>query len=194
MSGLYNCIAKLVSKIDIQDKIGQELSIYMKAEGLFRIPMAIRARTIKSPSKLPLYYKISFSKLLVNSQYLQKRNRLDKKRLNDLIFVNYNRALKRRYDMRDILDPISLKDIDESNEWLLGRIDIELVEDDDQRTTRATSTSRATPRVSKSSNVLQLVDEEDASSVETDEEDVEGYKSNDEEEDYDLLGVDVEDD
>ena len=34
--------------------------------------------------------------------------------------------------------------------------------------TRATSTSRATPRVSKSSNVLQLVDEEDASSDDTD--------------------------
>ena len=58
MSGLYNCIAKLVSKIDVQDKIGQELSIYMKAEGLFGIPMAIRGRTIKSPNKLPLYYKI----------------------------------------------------------------------------------------------------------------------------------------
>eukprot|EP00268_Persea_americana_P020865 TRINITY_DN20900_c1_g1_i1.p1 TRINITY_DN20900_c1_g1~~TRINITY_DN20900_c1_g1_i1.p1 ORF type:complete len:161 (-),score=11.94 TRINITY_DN20900_c1_g1_i1:265-747(-) len=67
MSGLYNCFAKLVSKNDVQDKYGQELSIYMKAEGLFGIPMAIKGRTIKSPSKLPLYYKISFLKLLVNT-------------------------------------------------------------------------------------------------------------------------------
>ncbi|RWR83605.1 proline--tRNA ligase, chloroplastic/mitochondrial-like protein [Cinnamomum micranthum f. kanehirae] len=60
--------------------------------------------------------------------------------------------------------------------------------------TRATSTSRAraTPRVTRSSSVLQLVDEEE--SEETDEEDVDGYKSNDEGQDYDLLGVDVEDD
>ncbi|RWR74425.1 hypothetical protein CKAN_00275200 [Cinnamomum micranthum f. kanehirae] len=137
----------------------------------------------------------------------KKRNRLDQKRLNDLVFVKYNRALKRRYDMRDILDPISLKNIDESNEWLLGRMDRELDEDDEfgdvatasgvgesSQRTRATSTSRAraTPRVTRSSSVLQLVDEEE--SEETDEEDVDGYKSNDEGQDYDLLGVDVEDD
>ncbi|RWR74827.1 hypothetical protein CKAN_00317200 [Cinnamomum micranthum f. kanehirae] len=146
----------------------------------------------------------------------KKRNRLDQKHLNDLVFVKYNRALKRRYDMRDILDPISLKNIDESNEWLLGRIDRELDEDDEfvfdddiltwgdvatasgvgesSQRTRATTTSRAraTPRVTRSSSVLQLVDEEE--SEETDEEDVDGYKSNDEGQDYDLLGVDVEDD
>ncbi|RWR97260.1 protein FAM50A-like protein [Cinnamomum micranthum f. kanehirae] len=146
----------------------------------------------------------------------KKRNRLDQKRLNDLVFVKYNRALKRRYDMRDILDPISLKNIDESNEWLLGRMDRELDEDDEfvfdddiltwgdvatasgvgesSQRTRATSTSRAraTPRVTRSSSVLQLVDEEE--SEETDEEDVDGYKSNDEGQDYGLLGVDVEDD
>ncbi|RWR83822.1 protein FAM50A-like protein [Cinnamomum micranthum f. kanehirae] len=137
----------------------------------------------------------------------KKRNRLDQKRLNDLVFVKYNRALKRRYDMRDKLDPISLKNIDESNEWLLGRIDRELDEDDEfvfdddiltwgdvatasgvgesSQRTRATSTSRAraTPRVTRSSSVLQLVDEEE--SEETDEEDVDGYKSNDEGQDYD---------
>ena len=72
--------------------------------------------------------------------------------------------------------------------WL-GRMDTELDEDDEfvfdddiltwgdvaiasgvgesSQRTRATSTSRATPRVSKSSNVLQLVDEEDASSDDT---------------------------
>ncbi|RWR76250.1 hypothetical protein CKAN_00468400 [Cinnamomum micranthum f. kanehirae] len=146
----------------------------------------------------------------------KKRNRLDQKRLNDLVFVKYNRALKRRYDMRDILDPISLKNIDESNRWLLGRIDRELDEDDEfvfdddiltwgdvatasgvgesSQRTRATSTSRAraTPRVTRSSSVLQLVDEEE--SEETNEKDVDGYKSNDEGQDYDLLGVDVEDD
>ncbi|RWR88718.1 hypothetical protein CKAN_01775400 [Cinnamomum micranthum f. kanehirae] len=181
MTGLYNCISKLVPNIDVQDKISQELSIYKQAENLFGLPMAIRQRATTAP-----------------------------------VFVKYNRALKRRYDMRDILDPISLKNIDESNEWLLGRMDRELDEDDEfvfdddiltwgdvatasgvgesSQRTRATSTSRAraTPRVTRSSSVLQLVDEEE--SEETDEEDVDGYKSNDEGQDYDLLGVDVEND
>ncbi|CAL5344284.1 unnamed protein product [Camellia sinensis] len=61
----------------------------------------------------------------------KKRNRLAQKRLNDLVFVKYNRALKRRYISRGKFDPISLKDIDESNEWLIGRMENELVFDDD---------------------------------------------------------------
>ncbi|RWR87921.1 hypothetical protein CKAN_01688500 [Cinnamomum micranthum f. kanehirae] len=182
----------------------------MKAENLFGLPMAIRKRATRAPvhlvvSGIGVYLSI------------KKRNRLDKKRHNNVVFLKYNIALKRRYDMCDIFDPISLKNIDESNEWLLGRIDRELDEDDElvfdddiltwgdiatasgvgesSQRTRVTSTSRAraTPRDSKSSNVLQLEDEEEAGS-ETDEEDVDGYKSNDEEEDSDLLGADVEDD
>ncbi|RWR76251.1 hypothetical protein CKAN_00468500 [Cinnamomum micranthum f. kanehirae] len=205
MAGLYNCISKLVPNIDVQDKITQELSIYKEAENLFGLPMAIRQRATTAPvhlvvSGIGVYLSIFIAK---------KRNRLDQKRLNDLVFVKYNRALKRRYDMRDILDPISLKNIDESNEWLLGRIDRELDEDDEfvfdddiltwgdvatasgvgesSQRTRATSTSRAraTPRVTRSSSVLQLVDEEE--SEETDEKDVDGYKSNDEGQDYDLV-------
>jgi len=43
--------------------------------------------------------------------------------LNDLTFVKANRALKRRHEENTSMDPILLKDIDESNEWLLGRMD-----------------------------------------------------------------------
>jgi len=47
--------------------------------------------------------------------------------------------MKARYDKRDVIDPISLDDIDESNEWLLGEmgaepsmnVEDELVFDDD---------------------------------------------------------------
>lgn len=50
--------------------------------------------------------------------HAKRRNMLLQKRMNDLVFVKYNRSLKRRYDSRDRVDPISLKEIDESNEWL----------------------------------------------------------------------------
>ncbi|XP_052211199.1 uncharacterized protein LOC127814022 [Diospyros lotus] len=53
----------------------------------------------------------------------KKRNRLEQRRLNDLVFVKYNRALRRRFNLRKSIDPISLDEIDESNEWLLGTID-----------------------------------------------------------------------
>ncbi|RVW19146.1 hypothetical protein CK203_095168 [Vitis vinifera] len=55
----------------------------------------------------------------------KRRNRLDHQRLNDLVYIKYNRALKRRYNERNTIDPISLKDIDDSNEWLIGRMEDE---------------------------------------------------------------------
>ncbi|GER42567.1 hAT transposon superfamily [Striga asiatica] len=61
----------------------------------------------------------------------KKRNRLDKKRLNDLVYVKYNRALRLRYDGRDRIDPILLNEIKESNEWLLGKMEGESDGDDD---------------------------------------------------------------
>ena len=47
--------------------------------------------------------------------------------------------MKARYDKRDVIDPISLDEIDKSNEWLLGEmgaepsmnVEDELVFDDD---------------------------------------------------------------
>ena len=55
----------------------------------------------------------------------KRRNKLDYQRLNDLIYIKYNQALKRRYNERNSIDPISLKDIDDNNEWLIGRMEDE---------------------------------------------------------------------
>ena len=52
----------------------------------------------------------------------KKRNRLAQKRLNGLVFVKYNQKMKTRYDKHDVIDPISLDDIDESNEWVLNHL------------------------------------------------------------------------
>ena len=60
--------------------------------------------------------------MLVDSHKKKKRNRLAQKRLNDLVFVKYNQKMKTRYDKRDVIDPISLDDIDESNEWVLNHL------------------------------------------------------------------------
>ena len=57
--------------------------------------------------------------------HTERRNGLDHQRLNDLVYIKYNRALKKRYDGRDTIDRIILKEIDESNEWLIGRMNDE---------------------------------------------------------------------
>lgn len=40
-----------------------------------------------------------------------------------MVFVRYNRALRCRYKRKDTIDPIFLEDIDDSNEWLLKKMD-----------------------------------------------------------------------
>ncbi|WVZ04646.1 hypothetical protein V8G54_017992, partial [Vigna mungo] len=42
-----------------------------------------------------------------------KRNRLDHKKLHDLVCIKYNQQLAQRYNIRDEIDPIVLNDIDE---------------------------------------------------------------------------------
>nr|KYP76643.1 hypothetical protein KK1_020893 [Cajanus cajan] len=51
------------------------------------------------------------------------------KKLHNLVYVKYNQALKQRYNLKDEVDPISLHDIDECNEWLVEEMD---GDDDDE--------------------------------------------------------------
>ncbi|XP_070012965.1 uncharacterized protein [Nicotiana sylvestris] len=52
--------------------------------------------------------------------HIKKRNKLTLKHLNDLVFIKYNRRLRRRYNARNVIDPISVDNIDDANEWLTG--------------------------------------------------------------------------
>ncbi|KAG5632950.1 hypothetical protein H5410_004667 [Solanum commersonii] len=52
----------------------------------------------------------------------KKRNRLALLRLNDLVYIKYNRTLKHRYDARDLIDLICLDNIDDSNECVATAI------------------------------------------------------------------------
>lgn len=120
--------------------------------------------------------------------------------MQDLVFVNYNQALKARYDLRDTIDPIALNFIDDSNEWLLGEMDNEnadddLVFDDDNLTwgdvARAAGVSE--PRTYTRNRARISCDQTPSSSrpmatllEDEEEEEMEGYKSSNEEEDIDL--------
>ncbi|KAK8941281.1 hypothetical protein KSP39_PZI010745 [Platanthera zijinensis] len=155
MRGLYQTMQKLIPSPETQDIIMDQLSLYRNAEGLFGMQFAVRHRKTKSPAEWWQSYgadtpdlnkfAVKILSLTCSSSgcernwsffehvHCKKRNRLPQQRLNDLVFVKYNRALRRRYDSRDRIDPISLKDIDDNNEWLMGRMeeDEEVEQDDD---------------------------------------------------------------
>ncbi|KAE8717751.1 hydroxyproline-rich glycoprotein family protein [Hibiscus syriacus] len=150
-NGFYECMLRLVRDQETQDKISDELVKYRKAEGLFGISLAVRQRKTKSPADWWTMYGSSAPNLknfairilsltcsatssernwsVFQQLHTKKRNRLAQSRLNDMVFVKFNRALERRAKSKEI-DPILLQDIDESNEWLMGRMEDD--EDDDE--------------------------------------------------------------
>ena len=119
-----------------------------------------------------------------------------------MVFVKYNQALKERFDTQDVIDPILLNNIDDSNECLVGELggdggaEDELVFDDDTLTwgavydiigiseptkhtrQQARLKKKVTSRPSSSRGKEPIHDEEEdeANDVETEEEE-EIYKS-----------------
>nr|CAN61552.1 hypothetical protein VITISV_020996 [Vitis vinifera] len=101
-----------------QEKVVAKMSLFTNAQGLFGNELTVRTRKTRA-----LGCEWNWS--IFENIHSKRRNRLDHQRLNDLVYIKYNRALKRRYNERNTIDPISLKDIDDSNEWLIGRMEDE---------------------------------------------------------------------
>ncbi|KAF3666472.1 hypothetical protein FXO37_10533 [Capsicum annuum] len=98
----YTCIETMVPDLSTQDLLLAELATYKTADGLFGSGQTVRARDTRSH---PIHSK--------------KRNKLELSRLNDLVYVKYNRTLTRHYDIHDTIDLILLENIEDANEWLL---------------------------------------------------------------------------
>ncbi|KAM3754067.1 hypothetical protein ACB098_03G139600 [Castanea mollissima] len=193
---------ELVPNINQQDKILEELTLINKI-------IAVKVLSLACSSS-----GCERNWSMFEHVHSKKRNRLAQSRVNDLVYIKYNRAMKRRYNLCDTIDPISLKDVDDSNEWLIGRVEEDEVEEfaeddlvfnDDILTwgsvARASGVeeerfnfrSRMGPlgQATGSSSSLQHApydgDDED------DEENDEGYKSCDENDDGPLLDEDDDD-
>nr|XP_033509611.1 uncharacterized protein LOC104087391 [Nicotiana tomentosiformis] len=140
--GYHQCLEKLVPDLAMIDQIEEEFGRYLQVDGLFGLQAAIRARDIRSPvewwmqfgHQTPNLQKFAIKVLSLTCSasecernwsvfehiHSKKRNRLELLRLNDLLYIKYNRTLRRRYEARDTIDPILLDNIDEANEWLTG--------------------------------------------------------------------------
>ncbi|XP_020203627.1 uncharacterized protein LOC109789148 [Cajanus cajan] len=149
--GFYTSMNKLVGDLQVEQKIMMELHTYKVAGELFGTELAIAMRKKVSPAQWWRLYGSSTPNLqqlaikilsltcsssgcernwsVFEQIHTKRRNRLDHKKLHDLVYVKYNQALMRRYNLKDEVDPISLNDIDECNEWLVGEMD---GDDDDE--------------------------------------------------------------
>ncbi|XP_028094883.1 uncharacterized protein LOC114294889 [Camellia sinensis] len=98
--GLYQCMDRMLS-YDERLKADIQLDYYDQAKGEFGSRVAIDSRI-----------------------HTQKRNRLEHKRLNALVYVKYNTKLRERsIKRRQNIDPILIDEIDLDDEWIVEKED-----------------------------------------------------------------------
>ncbi|RVW60189.1 hypothetical protein CK203_088214 [Vitis vinifera] len=100
-----------------QEKVVVEVSLYTNAQGLFENELAVRIRKTRAPASTPNLQRFAMKVLnltcsasgcewnwsIFENIHNKRKNRLDHQHLNDLVYIKYNRALKRRYDEDDFV-------------------------------------------------------------------------------------------
>ncbi|KAI3497431.1 hypothetical protein L1887_40029 [Cichorium endivia] len=143
MTGLYVAIDRLVPDEDENDTLRQQLNLYIDSEGQFGSAAAKRSITKLAPYiwwrsygiDTPLLQKFAITVLsqtcsaspcernwsAFDNLHSKKRNCLLQQKLNDLVFIQYNTRLQRRFDSlkNNKIDPILLRDVEENDEWTI---------------------------------------------------------------------------
>ncbi|XP_052625070.1 uncharacterized protein LOC111888832 [Lactuca sativa] len=142
-TGLYVAIDRLVPDEDENDLLRQQLNIYIDSEGQFGSAAAKRSRMKVAPYiwwrsygiDTPLLQNFAIKVLsqtcsaspcernwsTFDNLHSKKRNCLLQQKLNDLVFIQYNTRLQRRFESlkSNKTDPILLRDVEENDEWTI---------------------------------------------------------------------------
>ncbi|KAK9189451.1 hypothetical protein WN943_018048 [Citrus x changshan-huyou] len=145
VSRMFDCIERLVPDTKVQDKISKEINLYKDAVGDFGRKMAIRARDTLLPAEWWSTYGGSCPNLARLATRIQSqtcssladtrnqipferiydtRNCLERQRLIDLVFVQYNLRLKHmvsKKKQQDSMDPMSFDSFSTLEEWITGK-------------------------------------------------------------------------
>ncbi|XP_019439457.1 PREDICTED: uncharacterized protein LOC109345111 [Lupinus angustifolius] len=139
LSGVFDCIERLVPDTRVQDKIIKEINLYKTAAGDFGRKMAGRARDNLLPSEWWSTYGggcPNLSRLAIRilsqtcsvvsckrnrilfEQTMNTRNHIECQHLTDLVFVHYNLRLRQMLmSKQDFSDPLSFDHVSNVDDW-----------------------------------------------------------------------------
>eukprot|EP00253_Pinus_taeda_P027500 PITA_27500 len=141
--GLIDCIDRMIPLESNQLEIHRQVTTFSNASGTFGKNLAKIAREADEPAQwweafgghVPELQRFAIRILsqtcsatgcernwsVFERIHTKKRNRLDQKRLNDLVYVQYNLRLRRNHllNKRPDSDPIVLEDIDPTSDWVV---------------------------------------------------------------------------
>ncbi|XP_057975948.1 uncharacterized protein LOC131163370 [Malania oleifera] len=138
--GLFECIDRML-RYEARLVADTQLDLFDNTRGEFGTRVAIDSRMLRSPNK-------NNSSIKINSY--EKRNRLEHKRLNVLVYVKYNTKLRERALRRQNYDPILVKEVASDDEWITEKEEPVLPKDTtwfDDENLFEVDTSRALPMV-----------------------------------------------
>ncbi|GJS23832.1 hypothetical protein Tco_0452464 [Tanacetum coccineum] len=144
LTDLYVAIDRLVPDPDENDSVREQLNMYIDSAGQFGSASAKRTRTKFAPHiwwrtygiDTPLLQSFAFRVLsqtcsaspcernwsTFDNLHSKKRNCLLQQKLNDLVFIQYNTRLQKRFESLKsgkLLDPILLRDVEENDDWTI---------------------------------------------------------------------------
>eukprot|EP00253_Pinus_taeda_P027219 PITA_27219 len=143
-AGLIDCIDRMIPLESDQLEIHRQATTFSNASGTFGKNLAKIAREADEPAQWwesfgghcpELQSAIGCERnwSVFERIHTKKRNRLDKKRLNDLVYVQYNLRLRQNQllNKRPDSDPVVLEDIDPTLDWVVESRPSEFDPDED---------------------------------------------------------------
>ncbi|PPD98718.1 hypothetical protein GOBAR_DD04244 [Gossypium barbadense] len=142
LSSVFDSIERLVPDTNIQDQVVREINLYKSATGDLGRPMAVRARDNLLPGEWWSIYgggcpnlqrlairilsqtcsSIGYKPSKISIEEIHNtRNFLERQRLSDLVFVQYNLYLRQmvlQKQEKDSLDPLAFNNKDILEDWI----------------------------------------------------------------------------
>ncbi|KAL5122327.1 hypothetical protein HKD37_02G003148 [Glycine soja] len=168
-SSILNLIDRYtLGDLELQDKLNEDMRIYKNFEGDFTRRVAIRERNTVMPSKFSINGGIVKDVMFHNYKNWLFVNRLEHKKLNDLVYVRYNLRIQQRNRLRQQnYDPINLEILDDHSNWMLEESPLFLTheEDDDVLQSRDNTMKDGTPNESNIDEESHSFDREELPKV-----------------------------
>ncbi|GMI71602.1 hypothetical protein like AT1G79740 [Hibiscus trionum] len=137
----FNVLEKLLPTPELRRDITNQICTFNRAKGMFACNLAMEARDTVSPGlwweqfgdSAPVLQRVAIRILsqvcstftferhwsTFQQIHTEKRNKIDKETLNDVVYINYNLKLARQMKTMSVeSDPIQFDDIDMTSEWV----------------------------------------------------------------------------
>ncbi|KAF1871493.1 hypothetical protein Lal_00020287 [Lupinus albus] len=137
----YKVLEKLLPVPDMRRDITNQIYTFTKAHGMFGCNLAKEARNTVAPwlwweqygDSAPALQRVSIRILsqvcstfsfqrqwsTFRQIHLEKRNKIDREILNDIVYINYNLKLARQMKAKSLeVDVVQFDDIDTTSEWM----------------------------------------------------------------------------